>query len=310
MSRHRGLLTTLWGGSITAVIHHAAATHAATDPALASRDQPDILSMHVEFLRACERCPSTVVVSALKVGAITSTLQLQLSQNGRLRVVALATTNNFDKPLGPSAPTSWALQPPPPPPPDLAAVEARRPDRHWLPARVAGEIIPATRHLLTLSPRRGFPVDGVYDAWYGCYDAGERMDPSFVAMMADIIPSMFDTLIRNGGPYDVHTFQRKLARWAEEHPGVPAEMGDSLAEAMRVTTYNNTVTLDLEFKKRVPEDLRWIQTRVETKMLREGRMDVDITMCDSEMELVCTAHQLILVLEAERKFRKKTEAVL
>ncbi|KAI1102036.1 thioesterase family protein [Jackrogersella minutella] len=294
--------STLFGGSIAAIIHHAAATHAATEPALAARDQPDILSMHVEFLRPCERCQSTVVVNTLKIGAKTSTIQLQLSQNGKLKVIALATTTNFDKPIGPTVSTTWALLPPVPPVPDFDRILAQQPDSHWLPACLSGEIIPVTSQLLILNPRRGFPVDGICDGWYGC-KGDERMDATYLAMMTDVIPSMSDTLLRNGGLYDAHAFFRKMEKGAEEHPGVPAEITNSVDEAMRATLYNNTVTLDLEFKRRVPEGLRWIQTRVSTKMLHEGRMDIDITMCNSEIELICTAHQLILVLEAERKFR-------
>lgn len=267
--------------------------------------------MHVEFLRSCERCQSTIIVSPLKIGANASTIQLQLSQNGQLKVIALATTTNFDKPLGPTVPTDWTLLPPPPPPPNFDRILARQPDDHWLPSRLSGDIIRVTGQLFTLNPRCGFSADGICDGWYGCIDEAESMDATFLAMMTDVIPSMSDTLLRNNGLYDAHAYHGKLERWAQGNPGIPAEITNSVAEAMRATLYNNTVTLDLEFKRRPPTDLRWIHTRVTAKMLHGGRMGIDITMCNSEEELVCTAHQLILVLEAERKFRpSKTGPVL
>lgn len=37
-------------------------------------------------------------------------------------------------------------------------------------------------------------------------------------------------------------------------------------------------------------------------MLSAGRMDIDVTICDENLGLVCTSRQVILVLEAQRKF--------
>ncbi|KAL7622206.1 hypothetical protein AAE478_007709 [Parahypoxylon ruwenzoriense] len=52
----------------------------------------------------------------------------QLSHNGQLKVVALATLTNFDKPLGPSVRTAWTLLPPPKPTPDFDRVLANEPE--------------------------------------------------------------------------------------------------------------------------------------------------------------------------------------
>ncbi|KAI0199437.1 thioesterase family protein [Astrocystis sublimbata] len=262
--------TTLHGGSVAAMIHHAAVTHLVSDPALAARNQPDVLSLHIEFLRPCNRCDSIITVANLKLGATSSTIQLQLSQTNQLRVVALANSTNFDKPVGPTQ------------------VLPTQPEKHWLPAHVSGEILNVTSNLIVLNPRGGFPVDGVCDGWYGYReDAGDQMDAPYLTMMSDLIPSMSDTLL-------------------QDHPGVPLEVVNTASQALQASVYNNTVMLDIEFKRRLPDGLRWVFTRVNTKMLREGRMDVDITMCDENMELLCSARQLILVLEAQRKFRTKS----
>jgi hypothetical protein len=242
----------------------------------------------------------------LKLGATTSTIQLQLSQNNQIKIVALATSTNFDKPLGPTVFTAWALLPHLKPVPDFQKVLARQPENNWLPAHISGEIIPVTRSLIILNPRGGFPVDGICDGWYVFIDDGDQMDATYLAMMTDVIPSMSDTLLRNDGLYDAHAFFGKMERWAEDHPGIPVEVINSVSQALQASVYNNTVTLDIEFKRRVPEGLRWIFTRVAAKMLHEGRMDLDITMCNDKMELLCSARQLILVLEAQRKFRPES----
>lgn len=292
---------------MAAQIYHSAATHLVTDPVLAARNQPDILSMHLEFLRPCERRDSIIAVTTLKAGSVTSTLQLQLSQNGNVKIVALATATNFDKVLGPSVATDWTLHPPPLEKQDFERVAAQQPDEHWIPGQILGEIIPVTRRILVLNSRGGHTVAGVCDAW-NRFLGDERMDATYLAMMADIIPSLSDTILRNGELYDGHAFIQKLQKWAEKNPGVPAVVGNSVAEAMQSATFNQTVTMDLEFKRRIPkEGQRWIFTRVASKMLRDGRMDLDITMCNEQMELLCTARQVIVVLEAGRKFQGNKE---
>lgn len=297
---------------MAAVIHKAAATHLTTDPTLLAQNQPDVLNLHIEFLRACERLESTITVSVLKLGATACTLQLHLSQKGKIRAVALAISTNFDRPLGPTVPTSWTLLPPPDPKPDFERVLANKPEDNWIPVRVEGEIIPMTGRILALDPRAGFPYEGICDNW-NSFVGGERMDATYIAMMTDMIPDMTTTLMRKGGLYDAHGYWRLASEWSEANPGVPAVLWNSMAEAMTAGTFSNTVVLDMEFKRRVPkEGLRFVLIRTAARTLQDGRLDLDVTICDEDMELVCKAHQLILVLEAQRKFGggKKTEQKL
>ncbi|KAI1659964.1 thioesterase family protein [Daldinia decipiens] len=290
----------LHGGSIAAAIHLAASTHFNTT--LAAQKQPDVFTIHFEFLRACERCENSISVDDLKVGAGTSTIQLHLSQNGQIKVIALATSINFEKSVGPTASTAWSLHPAPKPAPDFDAVLAHRPDGNWLPAHVAGDLLPLTRRQLVLNPRDGFPIN-IYDAW-NTFLGQERMDATYLALMSDCIPSMSDTLLQNCGPYDAQSNFRKLEQWAISNPGVPAELTNTFEDAMEATIFNNTVTLDIEFKRRLPEDgVKWTFTRAATRMLEGGRMDLDVTICDEKMELLCLARHVILVLDAKKKFR-------
>ncbi|KJZ72153.1 hypothetical protein HIM_08418 [Hirsutella minnesotensis 3608] len=294
---------TLIGGCVAAQIHHAAATHLSRDPALVARNQPDILNLHIEFLYPCEHYESIISVKSVRIGAATSVLELRLDQKGKTRVIAFATSTNFDKVIGPSAETAWSLEHPPPPRPDFDRILASQPDEHWLAGRLAGEVIPLTSRLIGMSPRRGYTVAGICDAWNGFVGA-ERMDGTYLAMMADMIPSMSDTLQRSG-LYDAHAFLDKKKRWDQQHPGSHTILSNTVAEAMQSSTFNVTAVMDLRFKQRLPEDgQRWIFTRTSAKMLKDGRMNVDITLCNENMELLCEAHQLILVLEAQRKFNR------
>ncbi|KAK8139139.1 hypothetical protein PG984_002519 [Apiospora sp. TS-2023a] len=289
---------TLHGGAVAAVIHHAASTHLSTT--LAAKDQPDILALHYDFLRPCELCDSLITVSDLKLGAATSTLRLELSQNGKLRVAAQATATNFDKLAGPTVASAWALHPPPAPVPDFAKILAHQPDEHWLPAVVDGEVLPFTRRQLVLNS--GFPTAGVCDAWNTFQRGAERMDATYLALMADCVPSLSDTLVHNHGLYDARRNFEKIRAAARANPGQPAVLTNSYRELAASSVFNNTVTLDIEFKRRLPrEGVRWTFTRAATRMLEAGRMDLDITICNEKMEYLCLARQVVLALDVSRK---------
>ncbi|KAK6217773.1 hypothetical protein LQW54_003282 [Pestalotiopsis sp. IQ-011] len=119
--------------------------------------------------------------------------------------------------------------------------------------------------------------------------------------MADTLPSVSDTLLRNGGLYDAHAFYAKAEQWAKEKPGVPAEMTNSIAEAMKANIINSTVSMDVESR----------EGSLGRDIALYGRMDVDVTIRDEDMGLICHSRHLVLVLEAQRKFRtaKKRSAL-
>lgn len=78
-----------------------------------------------------------------------------------------------------------------------------------------------------------------------------------------------------------------------------------MKDALSVATFQFTVSMNIEFKRRViPEDgVRWLFTRASTKTMKDGRMDVEITICDENLELLVSARQVVLVLETQRKFQ-------
>lgn len=154
------------------------------------------------------------------------------SQGGEVKVIALATSTNFDKPLGPSIllSESWTGPlPPPKPRPDFDRILEHRPDANWVPACLKGEIIPMTGRILGLYPRGGFVAAGICDSWHSLL-GDERIDDTYVTFMNDLVPSMSDTLLQNGGLYDAHIFQQKAEQWANEHPGVTCQFENKLAE--------------------------------------------------------------------------------
>ncbi|KAK5624412.1 hypothetical protein RRF57_000128 [Xylaria bambusicola] len=219
-----------WTCSIVDVLHHATETHLTTDSVMNAKNQPDIANLHIEFLRPCIRQDSTITITVLRTGAATSTVQLQLAQEGQVRVIALATAINFDRVLGPT------------PTPDFDGVLAHQPDPNWIALRVSGEIIPFTCRILVLNPCNSFQYDSICDAWNSMEN--DRIDATYLTMMTDIIP-------------------------AEKSPGAPAAIPNTATEAMKSSTFTNTVTLGIEFTKRVSGDARprFIFTRTAANLL-------------------------------------------
>lgn len=294
----------LLGGAVAAQLYHVAATYFETDPSIAARKQPDVHSMHIEYLHPCELIDCIVTVTPLRVGAIASSIQLHLTQNDKLKVVALATSTNFGRPLGPSAPTAWTLHPPPAPRPDFDRVLSKQPDENWIPLAFQGEIFPMTGRMFSLNPREGHTVDGVLDAW-NAYRSGERLHALHVALMTDLLPSLSDTLLRNNGLYDSHANFETARKTAIAKPGEMAVITNTMADAMKLKVFNSTAVLDMEFKRRLPMDgIRFGFQRTATKMMLEGRMGIDITICDEDMQLLCTAQQVVLVLDISRRVQK------
>ncbi|KAG6363953.1 hypothetical protein INS49_009056 [Diaporthe citri] len=73
-----GIGPTLLGGCVAAIIQLTAQTYLRTDPVLVKVNQPDVLNLHLEFLRTSTHDYSIIKVIPLKIGGTVTTLQLQL----------------------------------------------------------------------------------------------------------------------------------------------------------------------------------------------------------------------------------------
>jgi hypothetical protein len=85
--------------------------------------------------------------------------------------------------------------------------------------------------------------------------------------------------------------------------------------ARREQPFSTTLTLDIEFKKGLPKKgQECTLARTMTKIMQDGRMDLDVTLCDHNMDIICLSRQTLMVVDAERKFgtrnKEKLEASL
>jgi hypothetical protein len=297
-------ITVLLGGCVAAILTSAAQAHFTTT--LAKLDLPDVHTLHIELFRPCTPHPSTITVTDLKIGKGSCFIQLTLHQNNQPRCTALATSTNFSIDAGPTVKTNIPFYPALAPLPNFENVANEKQDENWLPSKTHGQILPFLKRMTFLYPANGQPTPGIIDYWC-TFDAPERMSLAHLAMLSDVAPSASDTLLRTDGVFDAHKIYLVKKEAAKETPGKPAIIRNSLEEAGKATIWNTTLSLDLQFKRRVGEGDTWMFTRCTTRKLEGGRMDLDLAIYDAGLEVVCLARQCMLVIDGGRRFKKGKE---
>ena len=67
-----------------------------------------------------------------------------------------------------------------------------------------------------------------------------------------------------------------------------------------------TLLLNLDVKKSLPEEgVEWLFTRVDTKQIKNGRMDIDVVILDEAGEIVALSHHVSFAVGAERNLAKR-----
>lgn len=67
-----------------------------------------------------------------------------------------------------------------------------------------------------------------------------------------------------------------------------------------------TVVLNLDIKKPLPEEgVEWLFARVETKVIRNGRMDLDVVILDQGGNIVALSHHVALAVSVERNVAER-----
>lgn len=246
-------------------------THFSTT--LAKQNQPHTLSMHVEFLRRTESGPATFKVDNIKLGRQTSTVHVHLSQGGRDEVVAYVTNTNIDKEEGLTFDTQYTMTPPPPPV-DLAKLEKNE-DPNW---DMEGQVPfhkfrKASQKLIWCFPKHGHVKRSIADEWI-CFRDGQNFTQTSLGFAADMFPQIVEF-------------------WRDKSSG---------------PFWYPTLLLNLDVKKALPEEgVKWLQVRVETKQIKNGRMDLEVHVYDAGGDLVALSHHVTFVLSAERNMAARSK---
>nr|KMM69705.1 hypothetical protein CPAG_06019 [Coccidioides posadasii RMSCC 3488] len=282
------------GGYVASAFFNVARTHMRQTHPTMHNGRADPITMHLTFLRRTETGPATFSVTDTKLGARTSTLHITLSQNDRNggvreEVAGYITVSNFDTEDGPSMVTGFNLTPAPAPggdgstPVDLARLVRDGKDGTWSRFEVPfTSLRTASRQIEIYTPREMEKVRrGFVEQWvrFKPYGQVSRWTDETLGFLVDMFPMMLET------------FDTKPWKGAGQR-----EEKDELRKY-----WYPTVLLNVEFKKRLPkEGVEWLYSRVHTKMLENGRMDLDIVVLDQAGDIVALSNHVALVVGAER----------
>lgn len=265
VQRHRTeQITVPNGGYVTGCILEVVKLHFET--ALAKQNQPHTIALHVEFLRRTEAGTAHFKVDDVKLGRQTSIVHVTMEQDGRQEVVAYATNSNIDTEEGASFDTEYKLHPPVPTV-DISKLEKNE-DALWKPQGEMpfSKFRKASTKVAFHFPRAGQASTSKADEWL-CFADGSKFTQTSLGFVVDMFPQIIESYRdKSQGPF-----------W---YP---------------------TLLLNLDVKKTLPsEGVKWLQVRVQMKKIKNGRMDLEVFVHDTEGDLVALSHHVGFVLDASR----------
>jgi len=273
------------GGYTVSCILRAAREHFETT--LAKQDQPHTLAIHAEFPRRTEIGPARIKFKEIKLGRQLSTVHATLEQHGSQEILAYITQTNLGKESGLSFETGWKLEPPPYPISTLEAL-ANGTDPIW----VENDSMPfpefrrASHRIRFFFPRQGQQEKGWSDHWITYRNGTERFTQDSLGYVCDMFPQVIESMLTSDDPY------RVASGSGESRP--------------RASFWYPTVVLNIDVKKALPEEgAEWLFTRCRSKLIKNGRYDIELIVMDEHGELVAISHHVAMVLSAQRNLVAK-----
>jgi hypothetical protein len=255
---------------------------------LARQNQPHTITLHLDFLRRTQAGPALFTVEDKKLGRQASVIHVTLSQDSREEVVGYITNSNMHTEEGVSFPTEYTLHPSPPPV-NLALLAQDR-DAEW----VAAGSMPfagfrkATQKTQFYFPRRGQRHPRVSDEWIRLRN-GERWTNATLGYVADMWLMPIESFITK-----------------ESADGAGVSEGGGAANKRTAKFWYPTVLLNLDIKKALPEDgVEWLFSRVETKQIKNGRMDLEVVIFDAAGDIVALSHHVALAVSSQRNLAER-----
>lgn len=143
----------------------------------------------------------------------------------------------------------------------------------------------ATDNVRSWFPRAGQPCAGVIDEWL-CLRNGENWTNEALGSVVDTFPQVVETFVLEEDPYSLE----------KERSG-----GKKLGEKESVGFWYPTVLLNLDVKKALPkEGVKWLFVRLQAKMIKNGRFDLEIVVLDAGGDLVALSHHVCFAVSAAR----------
>lgn len=298
------------GGYTASCILAAGSTH------LKSRSQPDAFTAHFEYPGRTVSGPAIITVEDIKLGRQLSTLHLTMWQDGllpeapwinagvsRRTVLAYATLTEMNGFSGITLETGWEVSPAaalPSPMPNFAFLNSPKDsDGFWEEQKTPpGDTFRSLHNWRFFLPHSGPLEPGVVDMWV-CRSNGERVTQVGLPYLVDSFP------------FNIHTYLMSPA--LRELLAMPRDSsGDAKVEdahqrnEQRSGLWFPTIVMNLEVKTAIPEEgLDWFAVRVQSKLIKDGKFDIDVMVRDQAGNVVALSQQVQMILSMERNAAKK-----
>ncbi|CAK4015937.1 Hypothetical predicted protein [Lecanosticta acicola] len=287
------------GGYVTATLLTAVKRHFETT--LRKQNQPHTLALHLDFLRRTQTGPVRFHVKDVKLGRQTSVVHVSLSQDDREEVVGYITQSNLHTEKGLSYLTNHAPHPERIPLSDgTTSLLLTGNDPLWTEKREwpNPNFRKATQQIRAWFPRHGQVAQNIYDQWMCFRDPASTWTHESLGFLADMFPQILESFYLDGfDPYDP-----KL----DEQYSVPELRAMSKGKA---PFWYPTLLLNLEVKKALPAaGVRFLFSRLQTKMIRNGRYDLEVLVYDEGGDLVALSHHVCFAVGSERNLAARRKA--
>ena len=156
----------------------------------------------------------------------------------------------------------------------------------------------ATQQIRSFFPRDGQPAQNVYDEWVCLKDPTEKWTNDKLGFLVDLFPQILESFILEG-------FDQYDPKLLESKAGL--ELRDSKKSS--VPFWYPTVLLNLDVKKALPEGgVKFLFTRLQTKVIKNGRYDLEIVVMDEGGDVVALSHHVCFAVSAERNLKKREKS--
>jgi hypothetical protein len=267
-----------------------------------SRSAPHPINLHLEFLRRTSIGQATFRVKDIKLGSRISNLHITLAQpdeEGNLQdeVEGYITISNIGKETGLTLPTRFELRPAPIAA-DLPALLAHGEDQNWGLRRA--QAFPKFRRagknlLMHLEKQDRRPADrsrAILDQWvrFSPFERPGKWTNDCLGFVVDMFPQIVESYVN-------------------------AERGESDLEEKEPDQSNPrpkywypTLALNLDVKKLLPEEgAEWLFVRVQASVIKNGRIDLHVTVLDEAGEVVALSTHCSLVMDATRNTTRNSK---
>lgn len=280
----------------------------------AKRQQPNVINLHLEFIRRTSIGRGVFTVTDVKLGSRISNLRLTLSQKEEKNadyvdeVEGYVTISNLSNEDGPSFDTEYRILPPPLP----VSMEDLRQNRDqnyvtrgkepFADFRRAGQNVKMCLVRPTKRPAH-FPK-AMVDQWVQLTPlrddkkAGKWTNDA-LGFVVDIFPQLVELYVNP--ELEMSVLESSLT------DGQIRSLKDAMGGQRKL--WYPTLLLNLDVKKLLPPTgVDWLFVRVQAKQIARGRFDLSIEVLDESGDLVALSTHSSLVVDSSRNTsRKKKE---